>query len=73
MPGGIGGTDGALIVTLALYGTPVAEATVAVLAYRAFQLVLPAVLGTIAFGQLQRTLARSAAPAALCAPMAGAY
>ncbi|MBI2691758.1 MAG: UPF0104 family protein [Solirubrobacterales bacterium] len=72
VPGGIGGTDGALIIALAIYGSPIAEATVAVLAYRAFQLVLPAILGTIAFGQLQRTLARSADPAALCAAMAAA-
>jgi uncharacterized membrane protein YbhN (UPF0104 family) len=73
VPGGIGGTDGALIVTLVLYGSPVAQATAAVLAYRAFQLVLPALLGTAAFVRLQRTLSRSPAPAALCAPMAAAY
>lgn len=73
VPGGIGGTDGALIATFALYGSPVAEATAAVLAYRAFQLLLPAVLGTVAFAQLQRTRTRSPAPAALCAPMAAAY
>jgi uncharacterized membrane protein YbhN (UPF0104 family) len=73
VPGGIGGTDGALIATLALYGSPVAEATAAVLVYRGFQLLLPALLGTVAFGQLQRKLARSSAPAAICAPMAAAY
>jgi uncharacterized membrane protein YbhN (UPF0104 family) len=73
VPGGIGGTDGALIAALVLYGSPAAEATAAVLTYRAFQLVLPALLGTAAFGQLQRTLTRSPAPAALCAPMAAAY
>ena len=55
VPGGIGGTDGALIAALVLYGSPAAEATAAVLTYRAFQLVLPALLGTAAFGQLQRT------------------
>jgi uncharacterized membrane protein YbhN (UPF0104 family) len=73
VPGGIGGTDGALVATLVLYGSPVAEATAAVLAYRAFQLVLPALLGTVAFSRLQRTLSRSTAPAAICAPMAAAY
>jgi uncharacterized membrane protein YbhN (UPF0104 family) len=73
VPGGIGGTDGALIGALVLYGTSASAATAAVLAYRAFQLGTPAVLGTAAFGQLQRTLARSAAPAALCEPMAAAY
>lgn len=73
LPGGIGGTDGGLIAALALYGTPLSAATAAVLAYRAFQLGLPALLGTVAFGQLQRTLTRSPAPAAICAPMAAAY
>ena len=73
VPGGIGGTDGALIGALVVYGTSAAAATAAVLAYRAFQLGIPALLGTVAFGQLQRTLARSDAPAALCEPMAAAY
>lgn len=73
IPGGIGGTDGALIATLVLYGSPAAEAAAAALAYRAFQLLLPAVLETVAFVQLQRALTRSPAPAALCAPMAAAY
>lgn len=73
VPGGIGGTDGALIATLALYGSPVAQATAAVLAYRAFQLLLPTALGTVAFGRLQRTLAKTPSPAALCAPMGAAY
>jgi len=73
VPGGVGGTDGALIGALVLYGSPAAAATAAVLAYRAFQLLLPALLGTMAFGRLQRTLARSPAPAAICAPMAAAY
>lgn len=73
VPGGIGGTDGALIATLVLYGSPAAAATAAVLAYRAFQLFLPALLGTVAFGRLQRTLTRSPSPAAICAPMAAAY
>ncbi len=70
LPGGIGGTDGALIGALALYGTPLSLATAAVLAYRAFQLGLPAILGAIAFLQLRRTLERADAPAALCEPLA---
>lgn len=73
LPGGIGGTDGGLIAAFVLYGSPLAAATAAVLAYRAFQLGLPALTGTIAFAQLQRTLARSPTPAALCEPMAAAY
>lgn len=69
VPGGIGGTDGSLIAALAVYGSPLAQATAAVLAYRAFQLGIPAILGSIAFIQLRRTLARSEAPAALCEPI----
>jgi uncharacterized membrane protein YbhN (UPF0104 family) len=70
VPGGIGGTDGALIAAFVLYGTSAPEATAAVLAYRAFQLGLPAIVGTVGFVRLQRTLAASRDPAALCAPMA---
>jgi uncharacterized membrane protein YbhN (UPF0104 family) len=70
LPGGIGGTDGGLIGALVLYGTPLPQAAAAVLAYRAFQLGLPSVLGAIAFARLRRTLASAAMPAALCAPLA---
>ncbi len=70
LPGGIGGNDSGLIGALVLYGTPASQAAAAVLAYRAFQLGIPAILGGIAFVQLRRTLAGSEAPAALCAPMA---
>ncbi len=69
VPGGIGGTDGSLIAALAVYGSPLSQATAAVLAYRAFQLGIPAILGSIAFVQLRGTLARSEAPAALCEPI----
>ncbi|MFZ0388106.1 MAG: lysylphosphatidylglycerol synthase transmembrane domain-containing protein [Solirubrobacteraceae bacterium] len=57
LPGGIGGTDGGLIGALVLYGAPLSTATAAVLAYRAFQLGVPAVLGTISFFGLRHTLA----------------
>jgi uncharacterized membrane protein YbhN (UPF0104 family) len=70
VPGGLGGTDGGLIGAFVLFGTPLSAATAAVLAYRAFQLGLPALLGTAAFVRLQATLARAEAPAALCAPLA---
>ena len=69
LPGGIGGTDGGLIAALTIYGSPLSQATAAVLAYRAFQLGIPAILGSIAFVQLRNTLARSEAPAALCEPI----
>jgi uncharacterized membrane protein YbhN (UPF0104 family) len=57
LPGGIGGTDGGLIGALVLYGAPLSTATAAVFTYRAFQLGVPAVLGTIAFFGLRHTLA----------------
>ncbi|HEU4979543.1 MAG TPA: lysylphosphatidylglycerol synthase domain-containing protein, partial [Solirubrobacteraceae bacterium] len=70
LPGGIGGTDGGLIGALVLYGAPLSQATAAVLAYRAFQLGIPALLGTVAFVQLRRRLTRHPEPAALCFPLA---
>jgi uncharacterized membrane protein YbhN (UPF0104 family) len=70
LPGGVGGTDGGLVAALALYGTPLATATAAVLAYRAFQLGVPALAGTIAFGRLRQTLQRDSRAAAGCEPMA---
>ncbi len=68
LPGGVGGTDGGLILAFGvLGGTPVAVAAAAVLGYRAFQLGVPAILGIAAFGSLRRSLGadpeRVAAPA----------
>ena len=60
-PGGIGGTDGALIGAFALYGAPLDLATVAVLCYRVFQLGLPIALGTLALIRLQRYMSRPTA------------
>jgi uncharacterized membrane protein YbhN (UPF0104 family) len=68
LPGGIGGIEGGLIGALVLYGSPLALVTAAVLAYRVVQLGIPAVLGSVAFLQLRRTLSREEAPAALCEP-----
>jgi uncharacterized membrane protein YbhN (UPF0104 family) len=68
LPGGIGGIDGGLIGALTLYGSPLSQATAAVLAYRVVQLGIPAILGSVAFVQLRRTLVREDAPAALCEP-----
>jgi uncharacterized membrane protein YbhN (UPF0104 family) len=70
LPGGVGGTDGGLVAALALYGTPLASATAAVLAYRAFQLGLPALTGTVAFGRLRHTLSADTRVAAGCEPLA---
>lgn len=69
LPGGIGGTEGALIGVFALYGVSLTEASAAVLIYRLFQLVIPALLGTPAFFFLRRSLMRSDKPAAMCAPL----
>jgi len=62
LPGGVGGTDGGLIAALALYGTPLGEAAAAVLAYRAFQLGLPALLGTLSITRLPGLLSRRLEP-----------
>jgi uncharacterized protein (TIRG00374 family) len=70
VPGGIGGTEGALVGIFALYGVNVAEATAAVLLYRLFQLLVPAALGAPAFLLLRRKLMRSDQPALVCAPLA---
>ncbi len=70
LPGGIGGTEGALIGVFALYGVSLTEASAAVLLYRLFQLFIPALLGVPAFVLLRRTLMRADHPAAMCAPLA---
>jgi uncharacterized protein (TIRG00374 family) len=70
VPGGIGGTEGALIGIFALYGVNLPQATAAVLIYRLFQLLIPAFLGAPAFVLLRRRLARADQPARVCAPLA---
>ena len=71
LPGGVGGTDGGLILAFGLLGTPVAIATAAVIAYRVFQLGVPALLGLAAFAQLRRRLAQQPAPASEADPCFG--
>jgi uncharacterized protein (TIRG00374 family) len=70
LPGGIGGTEGALIGIFVLYHAPLATTTVAVLSYRAVQLWLPALLGGFAFVRLRDTLLREAKPDLMCQPLA---
>jgi uncharacterized protein (TIRG00374 family) len=70
LPGGIGGVDGGLIGTFALYHQPLAVTTAAVLIYHAIAIWIPALMGSVAFVQLRRTLAREEQPAAICAPLA---
>jgi uncharacterized membrane protein YbhN (UPF0104 family) len=70
IPGGIGGTEGGLIGTFALYHVPVAKSAAAVLIYRALQLWIPAALGAVAFMQLRRALRHERLSATVCAPLA---
>jgi uncharacterized membrane protein YbhN (UPF0104 family) len=65
MPGGIGGTEGGLLGTFALYHVPLATAATAILAYRALALWIPAALGSVAFVRLRRSLSRMQESAAL--------
>ena len=74
LPGGVGGTDGGLILAFGLLGgTPVAVAAAAVLGYRAFQLGVPAILGIAAFGSLRRSLGAEPLPAERPAPALGGF
>ncbi len=70
LPGGVGGADGGLIAALVLYGTPLSGAAAAVLAYRAFQLGLPALLGGLAVLRLPGVVERAPDTGALCSPPA---
>ena len=70
LPGGIGGTEGALVAVFALYGVNVSDAVAAVFVYRLFQLAIPALLGAPAFVMLRRRLMREDKPASVCAPLA---
>jgi len=68
VPGGVGGVDLGLIGTYVLYGVSLTSATAAVLSYRAIALVVPMVLGAIAFAFLRRSLAREALAISTCVP-----
>ena len=68
LPGGVGGADGGLIAALVVYGTPLASAAAAVLAYRAFQLGLPALLGAVSLARLPGVVERAPDTAPLCEP-----
>jgi uncharacterized protein (TIRG00374 family) len=70
LPGGIGGTEGALVGMFAIYHVNVSLAAAAVFAYRLFQLTVPAVLGAPAFIMLRRKLMGVQQPALMCAPLA---
>jgi uncharacterized membrane protein YbhN (UPF0104 family) len=68
VPGGLGGVDVGLIATLVLYHVPAGAATAAVLGYRALALIVPALLGAVAFAILRRTIAKEALAISNCEP-----
>jgi uncharacterized membrane protein YbhN (UPF0104 family) len=68
IPGGIGGVDAGLIGTLVLYGVDATDAAVAVIAYRALLLSIPALLGLPALAVLRRRLRAETHDIAACAP-----
>jgi uncharacterized protein (TIRG00374 family) len=70
LPGGIGGIEGGLIGVFAIYHVSVASTAAAVLAYRALQIWIPAMLGSVAFVRLRSALSREAKPAEVCKPLA---
>lgn len=72
LPGGVGGADGGLIAAFVLYGTPLGAAAAAVLAYRAFQLGLPALLGALAMIRLPGVLRRAPDIGSLFEPLPSA-
>ena len=53
-----------------LYNQPLAVTTAAVFVYHVITFWVPALLGSVAFVQLRRTLAREDQPAAMCMPLA---
>jgi uncharacterized membrane protein YbhN (UPF0104 family) len=68
LPGGIGGLDLGLLGALVLYGIDATDAAVAVLAYRAVLLVVPALVGLPALESLRRRLRREDHDIRACAP-----
>lgn len=72
IPGGIGGLDAGLVGMFAAYHQPLATTAAAVLVYHAIALWVPALLGSVAFVQLRRVLARDPKPEAVCAPLSDA-
>jgi uncharacterized protein (TIRG00374 family) len=68
VPGGIGGVDLGLVGAFTLYNVPVGAATAAVLGYRALALVVPVVLGAVAFVKLRRSVARETIDVSNCGP-----
>jgi uncharacterized membrane protein YbhN (UPF0104 family) len=68
LPGGIGGLDLGLLGALVLYGVDATDAAVAVLAYRAVLLTVPAAVGLPALALLRRRLRREDHDIRACVP-----
>jgi uncharacterized protein (TIRG00374 family) len=69
VPGGIGGTEGALVGMFAIYNVNVPLAVAAVFIYRLFQLTIPALLGAPAFVLLRRKLMLKHQRELVCTPL----
>jgi uncharacterized membrane protein YbhN (UPF0104 family) len=68
LPGGIGGLDLGLLGAFVLYGVGATHAAVAILAYRAILLAVPALVGLPALASLRRRLRREDHDIRACAP-----
>ena len=68
LPGGLGGLDLGLLGALVLYGVNATDAAVAVLAYRALLLTVPAAVGLPALASLRRRLRQENHDIRACAP-----
>jgi uncharacterized protein (TIRG00374 family) len=68
LPGGIGGVELGLVGMLVLYGEKAVPSTAAVLIYRAIELWVPAMIGSVAFVELRKLLRREADSIELCQP-----
>ncbi|HEU4975864.1 MAG TPA: YbhN family protein [Baekduia sp.] len=62
LPGGVGGVEGGMIGALAAFGMDAGVALVAVLAYRAISVWLPALPGVLALATLRRAAQRAGEP-----------
>ncbi len=70
LPGGSGGLDLGLICTFAPLDQPLPVTTAAVLVYHAISLSIAAMLNSVAYHKLRRTLQREPQAAAMCMPLA---
>ena len=72
LPGGLGGIEGGLVGTFALYHQPVVQATAAVLVYHAISLWVPALLGSAALRSDTRRVGLGCHSRGCCLVLGGA-